>query len=380
MTKSLWRNRMKKDCPMCAMCAMCTMCVLMLLILTSPALIPASNESTDSTGNTGSDAVMKELANPVYMNADDRHIYIVEKASVFIYSLKNLSFIKRFGKIGEGPGEFKISPDEPMALCILDDELMVRSKGRFSYFSKQGEFKRELKTNPGYAMAFQPHGDQFLGVGVVNQDKGYIALNIYDQSFNKVKEVYRIEEELQRRGKQMFFYFLQLPPDLATSFDSYKGRIYLTWGKNQLKIFDKTGQPVSAISLQLKKIPLSIAYKEKARIHYKNDPNIPEPIYQRMYRNMVFPVHFPAIRDFRIDNDKIYLATYLMENNKTLVMVYDLKGQLLKKIFLPLREMDAIRFFPYFIRNGKLYQLSEDEDEQFILHVTPLRTSTEQSK
>ncbi len=328
---------------------------------------------TTGTGAAGTISAipMKELNDPKHMTADDRRIYITEEASVLIYSLTDFTFIKRFGKKGEGPGEFKISPDEPMALCLLDNELMVRSKGRFSYFSKDGEFKRETRTKPGYVMSFRPHGKQFLGIGTVNEDKGYIALNIYDNEFAKIKEVFRIEEELQLTGNGVVFHFLQLPPAAATSFASYKGYIYLTWGKDdQLKVFDSMGKPVRGISPEPGKIPLDAAYKEKVRRHYKNDPDIPEPIYRRMYKNMVFPAHFPAIRDLRIDNDKIYLITYHRGKNKTLVLVYGLKGQLLKKIFLPLMEMDTIRFYPYFIRGEVLYQLSEDEDEEFRLHVT----------
>jgi hypothetical protein len=314
---------------------------------------------------------LEDLPNPRQITGDDRHIYITEDVSVSIYSMKDFSFIKRFGRQGEGPGEFKVSPDEPMALCVLKDELMVRSKGRFAYFSKVGEFKREIRTKPGYAMTLQPHGEQFLGVSVVNEDKGYITLNIYDNQFNKVKEAYRIEEELQLTGKRVVFHFLQLPPALATSFASYKGRIYLTWGKDdKLKIFDSTGKPVHTISPVLKKIALSAAYKEKVKEHYKNDPDIPKPIYQRMYKNMVYPEYFPAIRDLRIDGGQIYLVTYHRQKDKTLTLVYDLNGKLLKKIYLPLLEMDTIRFYPFFIRHGKLYQLSEDEDEEFYLNVT----------
>jgi hypothetical protein len=142
-------------------------------------------------------------------------------------------------------------------------------------------------------------------------------------------------KELQLTGKRVVFHFLQLPPALATSFASYQGHIYLTWGKDdKLKIFDSTGKPVRTISPLVEKIPLSAAYKDKVRLHYKNDPDIPSPIYQRMYKNMVCPEYFPAIRDLRVEGDKIYLVTYQRRKDKSLTLIYDLKGKLLEKIYL----------------------------------------------
>ena len=50
---------------------------------------------------------VEELSRPSMFLVEFERIYILEDATVYIYSLKNKNLIKKFGKAGEGPGEFK---------------------------------------------------------------------------------------------------------------------------------------------------------------------------------------------------------------------------------------------------------------------------------
>ena len=55
-------------------------------------------------------AVLPELQRPNMVLADSKQLYVADGASVLIYSLKDLKLRKKFGRKGEGPGEFKVSP------------------------------------------------------------------------------------------------------------------------------------------------------------------------------------------------------------------------------------------------------------------------------
>jgi len=314
---------------------------------------------------------MKELTNPLAIFADNDQIYVTEEASVFIYSRQDIKFKKNFGRKGEGPGEFIIRGDRPLNLCVRDNDLVVSSFSRFSYFSKDGTYKSETKTKPVYTMAAKPFGSQFVGIGVLSEGQDYLTLNIYDDQLNKIIELFRLEEEIRLEGKKSVYYYLHFPVSFASSFIIYEDRVYVTWGKDdKIKVFDNTGKRAAEIPVKVEKQKLTEEYKEKVVNHFKNDKSLPPPIYERYYKNMVFPEFFPAIRDMRISDGKIYVVTYQKEKELTKTLIFDLKGKPVKTVSLPLKDMDVKSLYPFTIKNGKLYQLVEDLDsENWYLHV-----------
>jgi hypothetical protein len=54
--------------------------------------------------------ILTEVLTPEMIEVSDNEIYVVEGSSIFMYSLKDLSFIRKFGQSGEGPGELKANP------------------------------------------------------------------------------------------------------------------------------------------------------------------------------------------------------------------------------------------------------------------------------
>jgi hypothetical protein len=323
---------------------------------------------------------MKELTNPFYITADKDQIYIVEEAAVFIYSRQDFRFKKKFGGNGEGPGEFKIRDDRPINLCVRDNDLVVSSFGRFSYFSKEGAYKTETKTKPVFTLAVNHFGEKFVGIKFLNEMK--VTLNIYDEELNLEKELIRVDEELQRSGDKFIFYYLQFPVAYATSFIPYEDKVYVTWGKDEkINVFDKTGKRVAEIPVKVEKQKLTEDYKDKVVNYFKNDKSLPPRIYERYYKNIVFPEFFPAIRDLRISDGKIYVVTYQTDKGTgkplTRTVILDLKGKPLKTGSLPLQDMDVKSLYPFTIKKGTLYQLVEDfASDNWNLQVTTLENGT----
>jgi hypothetical protein len=50
------------------------------------------------------------LLKPNFLRVSSDGIFIFEGATVYMYSIENLSFIRKFGREGEGPGEIKLFP------------------------------------------------------------------------------------------------------------------------------------------------------------------------------------------------------------------------------------------------------------------------------
>ncbi len=315
--------------------------------------------------------LLPEIANPLEILLDDKNIYITENVSIYIYSLNNFKLIRKFGKKGEGPGEFKISADQMLSVSLNNKEIIVKSIGKISYFSKNGLLNKEIKTLPTFTWALHPVKDRFVGVGAVNEGKGFLAINIYDKKLKKIKELSRISEEVVREEGKFKFYFLRVPISVPTSFSVYKNKIYFFWENNsKIKIYNENGSLEKNISVKEDKLKLSNDYKKLVIKNYKNDKSIPVPIYQRMYKNIQFPEYFPFIRDLRVADNKIYAITYKTIKNKSKLIIYNLKGVLLKETYINLIQKDAIRYYPFTIKNGKIYQLIEDlQDESFYLNI-----------
>ena len=97
---------------------------------------------------------LSDLTRPSMFIVNYDRIYILEQATVRIYSLKDYSLIKKFGRAGEGPREFKYSADggRPLSMSFFRDQLIVNSEMKMSFFDKDGTYLREKVFEPGRSL------------------------------------------------------------------------------------------------------------------------------------------------------------------------------------------------------------------------------------
>lgn len=106
--------------------------------------------------------------------------------------------------------------------------------------------------------------------------------------------------------------------------------------------------------------------------YIKTDPEI-KP-YIEMIKPITFPAYFPAIRNYYIAGKKIYVITYKKKDDKTECLIFNITGKFLKRVFLPYTYVNTIDEYPAAIKNGKLYQLNENQEmEQWELDVTEIK-------
>ena len=72
---------------------------------------------------------LPEIRNPHLILADKDQVYIAESDSISIYSIKSLKRIKKFGRMGEGPGELK---GMVTGMYVRTENILVNSVGRVS--------------------------------------------------------------------------------------------------------------------------------------------------------------------------------------------------------------------------------------------------------
>lgn len=316
----------------------------------------------------GKVAVLDGVVNPFsIMGVDDNQLYITDGAAVHIYSLKDYSLKKKFGRRGEGPQEFKVEPTINMGSVTLEvypDYLLVNSLGKISFFTKGGEFIKEIRSiSPNGC--FKVMGDRFVGYSLLAGNKThYITVNIYDSTLKVVRELYR-EPRWINPGKDINVFGIR-----GALFFVSDDKILVENRQSNIVVFNGNGEKLYSIDPQIK--PLKVTEKAKKRVHdfFKSLPQFKQ-LYAIFKDRLKFPRYFPKIRFFFVADHKIYVLSWRRKEKKSECFIYDLEGNLINKTYLPLVEDNIFLPYPFAIGNGKHYQLIENEDgEAWELHVS----------
>ncbi len=307
-------------------------------------------------------AELPEIKNPVGMTVDDTRLYVNEIATVYIYSLKDFKFVKKFGGEGQGPREFQVLPHVPVGVDASTDRLIVTSIRKISYFTKQGEFINEVK-GASLALRLRLFGDKFLGWSQA-MDKGVIfnTIVLFDSKLNKLKEIYRVKDSYQGPGKGY-----KVLPKVFT-YHSYDNKIIVPGNDdNVIDILDSNLKKLVSIRIGHKRRKVTRKFKDQLTHYYKTSPET-KKVYERMLRPLIWPDYFPVIDDFFVDEGTIYVLIFKeeqegkKEKEGNEFFTYDMAGKFKRRITIPIRYESELRPFPTLIHKGKLYQLVEDED------------------
>jgi hypothetical protein len=313
-------------------------------------------------------ATFPDLKNPNQLYLDDSRIYMVDDTFIYIYSSKDYSFIKRFGKRGEGPEEFKLSANETPFLSICDDHLQAISTGRVSFFTKDGKFIKVLTTIEGDI--FQKIGNSYVGWKRIKDNNiQYELINLYDSSFKKIKEISRRESGIQpgKRKINPLTWFVN-------NFQVYKDKIFIDKKEFTIFVFNEKGEKLYDINLESEKMRINDEMRKRILHYYEVESPYWKIRWPRLKSWFVFSEFFPIVRNFQVVDDKIYINTFLEKNDKSGFIILDLQGKVLKKTLLPLKKESFFVIYPFFIKNNKLYQvLFNDKVEEWELHVEEIR-------
>jgi hypothetical protein len=79
------------------------------------------------------------LNRPNSIVISNNQIFITEGINIFVFLSDNFKLITKFGKKGEGPGEFM---NEDISLHILPDRILVSNSYKILFFSKKGIYQK----------------------------------------------------------------------------------------------------------------------------------------------------------------------------------------------------------------------------------------------
>jgi hypothetical protein len=315
-------------------------------------------------------ATLEGVFKPFFLAVDDQRFYVTEGVTISIYSLQDFSLKKKFGKAGEGPQEFKQAPVGITMVMVYPqpDALVVNSLGKVSLFSRDGNFIKEMKSPVSGQMLgmFQPLGNQFVGMGLSSGTGGgqslNLTINLYDADLKKIKEITSVP--FIQRGRMEF-------PMVTPAFYVADNKV-IVGGQQEfaVNVLAADGRKVTSITRPYK--PLKVTEEYKKGIHDTFKTTMKEA-YEIIKNIMTFADEFPPIQMIYVDNRTIYIQTYMQENGKNEFFIYDLSGKFLTRLLLPFSYLNGAQPCPTAIKNNKLYQLVENEDEEtWELHATKI--------
>ncbi len=170
-------------------------------------------------------ATLEEISKPQMMAVSEKYFLITEGSTIFIYSTKDFSFVNKFGKAGEGPREFKISPfGPPMIAYFYEGNIFVSSDSKVSYFTPTGKFIKEIRVPP--FSVFRPFKNVYIATGsAVNDDKQTVlTINLHNSKMEKIKELYQSDMSI---GPNATFSY----PTNQFSYEPYGDKLFLVRGK-----------------------------------------------------------------------------------------------------------------------------------------------------
>jgi len=311
--------------------------------------------------------LLPDLVNPGRVVVGKNRLYVAEYEKIYVYDLKTFKRIVRFGKKGEGPGEFTLgrrNRKDALTIIPVGDKVTVSCRNKITFFTIEGQFLNELKMTSGLTRQIQPFKEFFISRQFrgMRENKPYQAITLFDSGMNKIREIYKHSLKIDfRRGRRnsgtinefedVFVYVLGV--DKIYVFDTQEFEI---------KILDINSSKIGSIIMDYQPVKLNSAIKKKYLDYYKNISY--KDNWELVRHRIKLPGYFPAIHSLHVSGKKLYVQTYKKMNGKVEFYRFDSTHKLEKILLLPLVKATIREFYPYCIHHSILYQIVEDEDEE----------------
>jgi len=331
-----------------------------LILFSSIQLIPATK------------IIETDHLKPFRIRVGAQKIFISEGPQISVYSKNDFKLLTRFGKAGEGPGEFKLLPEFGPEIDINSGQILATSMGKISLFTFEGKQIMEKNIAAlGRPELFRVIGDKFTG-NVIKVEKKNIwnLINLYDKDFNTLTTINRMPFHMKRGGKfNPITRGIYLPNHyIADKMIWVGGTLY----KDNILAYDDRGQLISDLNPEIDKVKFNEGDKQGWIDSYMVNADYKRE-YERLKNRFLYPDYFPLWQNFIITDGKLFIQTFARndKNGTNKFYIYDTKGKFLKNAWLPLTEYFDFTPDPYYISGGKLYQLSNNyEDETIELRIT----------
>ena len=327
---------------------------------------------------------LKDLIKPGSMKVDMDKIYIMDGSKTLVYSIKDYSLLTSFGKEGEGPGEISNSPFWSNQVSLYGKDLFIEGLMKYLIVDKKGKLIDEKKKTKRF-LKMLPLGKNFIVRTFPFRDKDkkfYSVIKIVGPEMQEIKVLEKILNVSMNRSGNIF----PVIPD-SLSFSVFKNKVYLEDSRKGflIKVFDDNGKELYKIKKNIKRIKVTKKIIEQEMMSLKESfkqkrLSVTVPIHIgsqgwkafKKWAKFIEPEYLPSIKDITVKNNRIYLQTYLKKGEKEEYFIMDLKGKIIKRVFLPQLKSFALydsimlgsglKFYDF--SDNSFYYLEEDEEDE----------------
>jgi hypothetical protein len=282
-------------------------------------------------------AELPGIDHPAAMAIADSILYICDRESIHLFQLEPFRFVEKFGRSGEGPGEF----NSPPHLAVYPSHLFINTMGKIMKFSKKGEFLEQSKIPFTYFYVYYPLKQavpNYVGLPLKRiEDKvPFIhTVNIYDSQLKLIKEIYQgIPPQLlppARPGSKIIKQDYEVIPD-CLEVAVQDNNIYVgdTRRGFYIAVFSNTGEHLFDIKKKYRKVKVPDEFKKEFWQEMRASERWEE---QKQRFNYLIKDYYPAFYSMKIQQKKIYVTTYDQKDSLYELVVLDLQGKIVKRGF-----------------------------------------------
>lgn len=291
--------------------------------------------------------------------ADNGMIFVQDGKHKTFFSFKpDGSFVKQFGKQGEGPGEVKALGH---ALCyVVGDKFVVVDDNQIEYYSMDGVHVREAKNQQFERRPFVfLDEDRFLTAPLLANPKKPTEIRLVNLKTGDVKVLTKFEAfkgGAVTEGEMTVRIAIRgLTPTMMMGYGN--GRVY--YGMNdhyKLDISDKEGKKIGEFSVNREAKPVS---RKELKKKFKITGNIPEGMVKKIISQL--PDKLTFFSDIQVVNGMVYVFPSSLERKHTkAVDIFSADGKYLYKAVIEVEEGSTIN--DVVLKSDGLYLGIEDED------------------
>ncbi len=311
---------------------------------------------------------LDEVIKPELIEVAGERILITEGAVVYSYDINTFKFLKKFGRKGEGPGELKVTPSMANYIIPLEESILFAGIDKAIFYDFSGTLIREFKI-PLFTGYLYPVKENFIGLRFRPGDKGaaWFELAVMDEELKDIKVFHKQKMSGGQNRVNLTF------DGMGITVSDEKLYVENSPDGFNILVFDLNGNKLSEIKKEFNKVRFTQKMKEQAIEALKTHPSVRQIGWDN-FKKIVKIEHdefLPLIQDMVVDDGKIYVRTNTRKSEKVEFIVMDMKGKILKHLFLP--EPNDIDFGNkifgrparfYKIYKGKYYYLKENIDEE----------------
>ncbi len=330
--------------------------------------------------------ILEGVLRPSVIDVEGNLLFVMDIEKMHIFSLDTLKHLKTFGKKGEGPGEYPVFSGTSNKIRAYSGSLMHEALNKIIFFDHEGKLLRETK-KPALIKNIHSLEDKFVGRRIYQpQDRStaFSVVCIYDRDMKMEKEIARQEFFQQGTGGNLTY---DLSYDTLI-FDVAGEHIFVERSRKGpfIEVFDKKGTKLYSFPIPRKKISLRKNDRKMLLNYFIQDSRIQQIMRQNrigwkeLSKNFKFsyPDYYPSVCDMFIDDAKIYIKTWLRDQNgESEYLIMDLKGNLIKRCFIPplipfkIRSIGSGKLET--IQKGQIYYLTENDEGNWFFNMWKIK-------